>query len=177
MRRWQGGEIPIGDLRQDFLLFAVAREDATIQERCMETKRYKPKFDKLFYIPIVIVSALMVGATAVSVIEPAGLVIMLACDLIVLYFVLSCFAGYVELRESVMFVKFGFFLKREIPYSKIRKIERQHRLYSESMLSLKNSLDHIDVRYNLYDVVSISVIDNDDFVRELCLRAGVSRSD
>ena len=143
----------------------------------MEIKRYKPKFDKLFYIPIGIVGALMVGATLISSIEPLGLVIMLACDLIVLYFVSASFAGYVELRESVMFVKFGFFLKREIPYNKIRKIEIQHRFYSESMLSLKNSLDHIDVRYNLYDVVSVSVVDNDDLVRELSIRSGITSSD
>jgi hypothetical protein len=140
----------------------------------MEIKRYKPKFDKLFYIPMGITCVLMVAATVISALDTAGLIIMIGSDLFVLYFILTALVGYVELRESTMFVKFGFILKREIPYSKIRRVERQHRFYSESMLSLKNSLDHIDVRYNIYDVVSLSVVDNDEFVRELCFRAEIS---
>ena len=142
----------------------------------MKPYRFKPKFDRLFYIPIGITVALMIFSTVICTLDPVGLWIIIAADLFVLYFICTSFAGYVELRESVVFVKFGFFLKREIPYNKIRKIDRQHKIYSESMLALKNSLDHINIRYNLYDIVSVSVVDNDELIGELCRRAGLYAS-
>ena len=131
--------------------------------------RYKPKFDKLFYIPISIAVALVLGATALCTVyyAPIGLVVMILCDLFVLYFILSAFVGYVELREETLFIKFGFFLKKEIPYNKIRRVEKCRRMYSESIMSLKNALEHIDIRYNTYDVVSVSVVDNDALIEEI----------
>ena len=67
-----------------------------------------------------------------------------------------------------------FFMKREIPYSKIRGVEKARRFYSDSMLSLKSSLDHLNIKYNTFDIMSISVVESDGFVRELserCQRA------
>ena len=131
--------------------------------------RYKPKFDKLFYIPISIALALMLGATALSIVYYTffGLAVMILCDLFVLYFFISAFVGYVELREGAVFIKIGFFLKKEIPYNKIRRVEKCRKIYSESIVSLKNALEHIDVWYNTYDVVSISVVDNDALIAEI----------
>ena len=131
--------------------------------------RYNPKFDRLFYIPISIALVLSLGATALTVVyfAPFGLAVMILCDLLVSYFLVSAFVGYVELREETVFIKFGFFLKKEIPYNKIRRVERCRKIYSESIVSLKGSLEHIDIRYNTYDVVSVSVVDNDALIAEI----------
>ena len=123
----------------------------------MKVKRYRPKFDKFFFIiwvPTVLV--LLVG-TVIAATELVGLLIMIFTDLFTLYFLVSSVVGYVELRENTLFIRFGFFITREIPYEKIRSIKKERRVYSESMLALKNSLDHIDIRYNSFDVVSVSV--------------------
>ena len=103
-----------------------------------------------------------------------GMVFFIAVPtfLFVAYFVLSPLFGYVELREDSLFIKFGFFLSREIPYSKIRRVERDRKFYSESMLSLKSALEHVNVGYGSFDVVTVSVLNNDELVRELELRCG-----
>ena len=35
------------------------------------------------------------------------------------------------------------------------------------MLAIKNSLEHIDIKYNKYDFVTVSVKENDKFIKEL----------
>ena len=72
-----------------------------------------------------------------------------------------------ELREHTLFIKLGFIMKREIPYAKIRGTEKQRKFYSDSMLSLKNSFDHVNVKYNRFDMISVSVVNNDEFVKNL----------
>lgn len=139
----------------------------------MEPKRYKPYFDKLFYMIWIPMVALMVALTVISCFETVPLIIMLCTDAFVFYFFFSSIIGYVEIRERTVFIKFGFILKREIPYEKIRGITRQRKAYSESMLSLKNSLDHVNIKYNSFDIVSVSVKDNDSFVRDICERCGI----
>ena len=131
--------------------------------------RYKPKFDRLFYIPISIALVLSLGATALCAVyyAPFGLAVMILCDLLVLYLLISAFVGYVELREETLFIKFGFFLKKEIAYNSIRRVEKCRKIYSESIVSLKSSLEHIDIRYNKYDVVSVSVVDNDALIEKI----------
>ena len=131
--------------------------------------RYKPKLDRLFYIPISIALVLSLGATALCIVyyAPFGLAVMILCDLLVLYFLISAFVGYVELREETLFIKFGFFFKKEVPYNKIRRVEKCRKIYSESIVSLKGSLEHIDIRYNTYDVVTVSVVDNDALFAEI----------
>jgi hypothetical protein len=97
-----------------------------------------------------------------------GFIVLLAADLLVLYFTASSLVGYVELREKTLFIKFGFFLKCEIAYDSIRRVEKKSkRIYSESIVSMKNALEHIDIRYNTYDVVSVSVTDNDALMSEI----------
>jgi hypothetical protein len=78
--------------------------------------------------------------------------------------------GYVELREESIFVKLGFFMKKEIPYNKIRDVEKTRKLYSDSMSALKNSLDHVNIKYNRFDVLSVSVVDNDDLMKRIKAR-------
>ena len=137
----------------------------------MENKRYKPKFDKL-YLWILISTALFILTltTVTAIFEPITLFYTVPVSMLVSYFLITPAFGYAELRESTLFVKFGFFMKREIPYEKIRGVVENRKFYSDSMLSLKNSLDHLNVKYNRFDVLSISVKENDDFKRELELR-------
>jgi hypothetical protein len=112
----------------------------------------------------------MLAATVLSVLAPVTFFITIPLDLFVFYFLFSPLFGYVELREETLFIKFGFFLKREIPYAKIRAFSKERKLYSDSMLSLKNSVDHINIKYNTFDIISVSVVDNDSFVSEATAR-------
>lgn len=133
----------------------------------MTMKRYKPKIDKLYYLIAVPTSMLLIVFTVLSALVPKMIFLMLSVDVFAAYFLLSSLFGYVELREKTLFVKYGFVLKREIPYSKIRGIEAERKWYSHSMLSLKNSLEHVNIKYNSFDVTCVSVKDNDAFIKEL----------
>ena len=135
-------------------------------------KRYKPLVDKLFWITFIIAMLLLVGVTVLVCLYPAPLaiIITLLVDVIVVYLLVSPLFGYVELRESSLYIKFGFILKREIPYSKIRGLEKTNKLYADSMLSLKNAIEHINIKYNTFDVTTVSVVLNDELFRELTER-------
>lgn len=133
----------------------------------MKNKRYKPLVDKLFFAIWIPTSLLMIAVTVVSAFTPISLFIMITVDVFTFYFLVSSLVGYVELRENTLFAKFGFIIKREIPYGKIRGLVKERKAYSESMLSLKNSMEHINVKYNTYDVITVSVVNNDDFIKEL----------
>lgn len=137
-------------------------------------KRYKPKIDRLFYIIWVPTLLILAAATAVSCLEPLPLLIMLSVDIFTLYFLVSPLFGYVELRESSLFIKYGFIIKREIPYTKICGIKKEKRIQSEAMLSLKSALEHVKIKYNRFDFTVVSVTDNDGFMTELGWRMGTN---
>ncbi len=139
----------------------------------MENKVFKPKIDKLFWIILVISSVIMLALTALSFVpqwNTLAFVITALSDIFIVYFLISPLFGYVEMRERTLFIKFGFILKREIPYEKIRKLKVGRGIYSESMLSLKNSLEHVNIYYNSYDVATVSVKSSDRFIEELKAR-------
>ena len=130
-------------------------------------KRFKPKIGKTFYviwIPTVLFLSVM---TAVSLGAPLAFVILLMTDALTLYFLLTSLFGYVELRDDAVFVKFGFIAKAEIPYSTIRGVTKERKLYADSIMSLKYSLDHVNIKYNRVDIVSVSVTDNDELISEI----------
>ena len=139
----------------------------------MESKRYRPKIDKLFYIIFIPTAILMLGFTILACFEPMVLLIIIPTDILTFYFLISPLFGYVELREKTLFIKFGFIIKREIPYDKIRGAAKERSFISETMLSLKNSFEHVKIKYNTYDVTTVSVIDNDSFVMELKKRSAL----
>ena len=138
----------------------------------MDTKRFKPKIDKLFWWIAVPTAVFLVGMTVgFAFLSPLSvLFIMVPTDIFTFYFLISPLFGYAELRKESVFIKFGFFMKREIPYSKVRGTSLERKFYADSMLSLKNSLDHVNIKYNTFDIVSISVIENEEFVAELLNR-------
>lgn len=140
----------------------------------MEIKRYKPRFDRV-YISLLAATDAVVAALFVVMLFVAGAssIIMGAALVFVNYFILSPVFGYVELRENGVYIKFGFILKRYIPYEKIRAIEKKHQFYSDSMLALKGALDHVNIKYNKFDIVSVSVKDGDGLASELAERAGI----
>ena len=133
----------------------------------MKTKRFNPLFDKLFVFIFIPTAILMIVITILACFEPIVLFIMIPADLLTFYFIFTPLFGYVELRENSLFIKFGLILKREIPYSKIRCVIKERSFISESMLSLKNAFEHVKIKYNTYDVIIISVIGNDEFIKEL----------
>lgn len=133
----------------------------------MTYKKFKPKIGRMFYVIWVPTAIFLIAMTAVSFVAPLAFVILLLTDALTLYFLLTSLFGYVELREDSVFVKFGFIAKAEIPYSKIREVTKERKLYADSIMSLKNSLEHVNIRYNRFDVVSVSVTDNDELISEI----------
>ena len=133
----------------------------------MEMKRYKPAIDKLFYAIWIPTSILMITVTVISFYEIGAFILMLAVDVFTFYFMISSLVGYVELRMNSVFIKFGFIIKREIPYDKIRKIAKERKIMSNTYLSLKNSLEHVSIKYNKYDEIVVSVVNNDDLIKKL----------
>lgn len=133
----------------------------------MDIKRYKPLIDKLFWIISIPTAFLCVGATVISMSAIFAFVLMIFVDLLTLYFIVSPLFGYVELRKGCLFIKFGFFLKKEIEYKKIRGMEIVKKYYSDSLISLKNSYEHVNIMYNRFEIVSISVKDNKKLTEEL----------
>ena len=138
----------------------------------MGNVRFKPQIDRLFWFIWIPTMILLAVGTAIACTSAVALLIMLATDIFTLYFLISPLFGYVELRERTMYVKFGFFTSREIEYSRIRSVNTERKWYSESMLSLKCAYEHVNVRYNSFDVVTISVRDNAALVAELDRRRG-----
>ena len=132
-----------------------------------KTRRFQPLFDITYKSIWISLSVLMALFTALAALEPTALFVMIPTDLFVLYFLLSPLFGYVELREEVVFIRFGLILKREIPYEKIRGITKERKFYSDSMLALKNAMEHVNIKYNTFDVMSVSVMDSEAFVTEL----------
>ena len=134
------------------------------------TKRYKPLVDRLFWFIWVPTLILMAAATVISAFDSLACFIMIPADAFVLYFLISPLFGYVELREDTVFIKYGFFINREIPYGKIRDAYKKKSFIAETMLSLKNAIEHIEIKYNSYDVTAVSVVGNDDLLAEIKAR-------
>ena len=141
----------------------------------MENKIYTPKVDRLFYIIWIPTVLLLIAATIITCFDIIPLLIMLSVDIFTLYFLVSSLVGYVELRPDSLFVKYGFILKREIPYTNIREIKKERKLYSESMMSLKNAIEHVNIKYNSFDVTTVSVTDNDAFIIDLKSRINAAK--
>ena len=133
----------------------------------MKNKIFKPLFDKVYTTIFVFLAIFMIVITVINAKYPIALWIMIFTDIFTFYFLISpCFA-YVELREKSVFIKFGFIMKREIFYKEIRTLEKQRRFYSDSLLSIKNSMEHVNIKYNTFDAVSVSVVGNDSFIEEV----------
>ena len=133
----------------------------------MPKKRFKPLIDKTFYIIWIPTAVLLAAATVIALSSLLALLILIATDLFTLYFLLSSLAGYVELRENTVFIKLGFIMKLDIPYEKIRGFSRQRKIYSDSTVSIKNALEHVNIKYNKFDIVSVSVVTNDELIGEI----------
>ncbi len=142
----------------------------------MNIKKYMPKIDRLFWSLFIPTNLFCILVLVIpSIIDPQVLFITLPIFLFVNYFFISSLFGYAELRENELFIKYGFFMKKSIPYDKIRSLEKQRRFYSHSMLSLKNAYDHIDIKYNFYDLTTVSLKDEDAFVAELSERINTAK--
>ena len=141
----------------------------------MQNKIYKPQLDWLFHVIWIPTVILLAVCTVISFTAWPALLIMLATDIFTLYFLVSPLVGYVELRENTVFIRYGFILTREIEYLRIREMKKERKFYSETMLSLKNSMEHVTVKYNKFDVTTVSVTDNDDLMMNIRARIEAKR--
>ena len=134
------------------------------------TRVFKPRVDRLYFIILIPTLIIMLGATALAFFAPTALFITVPVDLFVLYFFISPLFGRVELREESVYIKYGFIMSREIPYAKIRAVEKERKPYSETMMSLKSAMEHVNIKYNSFDVTCVSVVENDELIEELSSR-------
>ena len=79
----------------------------------MQAIRFKPLYDKLFFI-IFIPTLILVTCAAVipAIFDSKTLFITLPIFLFTLDFFISPFFGYAELREGSLFIKYGLVLKK-----------------------------------------------------------------
>jgi len=133
----------------------------------MVNERYKPLIDKLYWVILASTVAILLFMTAVASFSQIALFITIFADLTVIYFFVSPLFGYVELRENSVYIKYGLLLSKEIPYEKIRGAVKERKFYSDSMASLKNSFEHVNLKYNTFDVTTVSVVDNDGLIKTL----------
>lgn len=133
----------------------------------MSSKRFKPLIDKIFWLILIPTAILLAGATVVCCFAPISLLIIIPVDLLCVYFIVSPLFGYVELGEDMVIIKYGLLLKREIPYSNIRGVTKERKFYAEGLVSLKNALEHVNIKFNRFDVTSVSVKDNDELIKEI----------
>ena len=139
----------------------------------MDNKKYKPKVDKLFYLVMIPTMIIVLAPVIIcGILVPTTLFITVPILLLTTYFLITTLFGYVELQESSLFIKYGFIMSKEIPYDKIRGVEKERSIISTSTLSIKNALDHVNIKYNKFDVTTVSIDDNDDFINELNKRCG-----
>ena len=136
-------------------------------------RKYRVKVDRLFYWLFIPITAILLGVTVtLGILDAVALAIILPIDLFILYFLVSPLFGYCELREDTLFIRYGLIITRSIPYEKIRAIEKKRAFYTYSMLSLKCSFSHIDIKYNRFDVTSVGVVDSDIFASLLSQKLG-----
>ena len=143
----------------------------------METKVYKPKIDGLFYAIWLPTDLLLLVCTVLACTDLVALLILIATDIFTLYFLISPLFGYVELRENTVFIRYGFFLTREFDYLHIRDMKKERKFYTETMLPLKNAMEHVTIKYNKFDVTAVSVTDNDDLMLNIEARIEAKRID
>ena len=140
----------------------------------MKNERYRPKVDKLFWWLFSITNGVLLAILVPTTIDaPTTLFINLPIFLFTNYFFISSLFGYVELRERELFIKYGLFLKRSIPYAKIRSLQKERKFYTDSILSLKNAMEHVNIKYNSFDVTAVSVTDNDDLIAAINEKRGL----
>lgn len=134
----------------------------------MKNQKYRPLFDRLYWwIAIPTLLIVLIPTVILGILSPETLFWMIPLSLFVLYFFISPFFAYVEFHEDSLLIRYGFFLKKEIPYRKIRGAVKERKFYAESMMSLKNAFEHVNIKYNAFDITTVSVVDNDGLIKTL----------
>lgn len=133
-------------------------------------KKYKPKVDKLFYILLVVINVISLAILIIPqlfYLSFESFIFSIIVILFINYFLISPLFGYIEIRETSIFIKYGIILKKEIPFNKIKKLELKKKWYSDSILALKCSIEHVDITFNGYDKTCVSVKENDIFIEDV----------
>ena len=140
----------------------------------MENKRYKPIKRTMYYLIRVPLLVAMAVATAISSTEPIALLIMLPTDALVVYFLLSELMAYAELQDEGVFIRFGFFAKQFIPYDSVYGCEKVEKWYADSTntFAIKTAVEHINLKYDKWRTLSLSIEDADGFMMALETKRG-----
>lgn len=133
-------------------------------------KRYKPLFDRTYLIICIITLIPCIAVLFLAAFHISILFIDLPILLLAVYFLVSPLFGYVELRENTLFIKYGLMLKEEIAYDRIRDVVKERKFYSDSLVSLKCAAEHVNIKYGIFDVTTVSVKDNDGLISDILYR-------
>ncbi len=134
--------------------------------------KFKPKIDAYFIVPFCIATIILLIPTILGFVfnNIAQGIFTICILLFVDYLLLSPLFGFVQFEEKNLYIKYGLIIKKRIPYDKISTIKIEKKLYSECLLSLKTSVEHMHITYNLYDTTCISLKETDAFLEEVARR-------
>lgn len=132
---------------------------------------FKNKINKLFYIVILCVlflTAFVIKLFIKALVENQMEVIMFAGTvsiiliLVSLFTVSMVFIGGVNIDDKIITIRIGL-IKTTIDIKTITNISKD----SSCISSMALSFDRICIKYNRWDIVYISVVDNDLFMKEV----------
>lgn len=131
--------------------------------------KYKAEIGSFFIITLAIVSLLVLFPLIISIIvmNTTAIIISAVFFVIMEAVLISPIFGYVKLEENALYIRYGLIFRKRIPYDKIVSLEKEHKLYSESIISLKTAIEHIKIKYNTYDNTTVSIRNMDQFIGEV----------
>ena len=56
-------------------------------------------------------------------------------------------------------------------------MKKERKPYTDTMLSLKNAMEHVTIKYNKFDITAVSVTDNDDLIINIKARIEARRAE
>ncbi len=131
--------------------------------------KFKAEIGKYYIISLSVVSILILFPLIISLIilDIAAIISFSIFFVIMEVILISPIFGYVRLDDDFLYIKYGLILRKHIPYEIIVGLEKEHKLYSESLISLKTSIEHVRIKYNTYDNTTVSVKNMDQFIEEV----------
>ncbi len=127
--------------------------------------KFKGKVAEWFYVIILFLAVILIS-TIISTIRDKEIIDMIIClvmfILIELFFISIVLFNYVKLEDDYLLIVFGF-VKKKIPYDDILTLCATNNPLS----SLAASLDRIEIKCKNKSIVLISLLNKEDFFREI----------
>lgn len=131
--------------------------------------KYRVKLTAFYLTVLIAASILFVIPLATSFIYRKLWFILFSVFLFLIaeLLMISTLFGYVRLDETALYIRFGFFARKKIAYSRIRHIEKKQGLFRESLFSLNTAKEYIRIDYGESKFLTVSIRQPDDFIEKL----------